>query len=579
VEHGAWLKDFVVFLAAAGLVVPLFHRARIGAVLGFLLVGLAVGPYGLGRLVSDYPWIRYLTIEDRARVEPFAELGIVFLLFLLGLELSARRLWQLRRFVLGIGGLQFALSALVIGAAVAVTGTGAATSTVLGLCLAMSSTAIVMQLLEEQGRSATPVGRIALSVLLLQDLMVPLVLFGTEILGREGSRVAASLGAALLQAAVAVVAIGAAGYYLVRPLFRFAARSGSREFILAITLLIVIGLASATGYFGLSTALGAFLAGLLLAETEYRHEVEIDLAPVKGLLLGLFFITVGMSVDLAAAWERIGFIILAVSVLLLLKAGMLYFACRLFGVPMGAAAETAILLAQAGEFAFVVIALGSSTGVIPPETAQTVTAVVGVSMMVTPLCARAARWLGARLQRLDHEWQTPAKDTAEMTGHVVIGGYGRVGQTIAKLLEAENIAFVALDTDGELVTELRKAGHKVFFGDASRPEFLEHAGSARAQAFVVTVNDARAAERMVAAARRMRPDAPTLARAINPDHAIRLLKLGALNVIPEAVEASLQLAARLLEVLGLPDDAVEHRIEETRDQELGRLRAAIDNNM
>jgi len=576
-EHGPWLKDFVVFLAAAGLVAPLFHRARIGAVLGFLLVGLVVGPYGLGRLVGDYPWIRYLTIEDRARVEPFAELGIVFLLFLLGLELSIRRLWQLRRFVLGIGGTQFVLCALLISIMVAASGAGATTSIVLGLCLAMSSTAIVMQLLEEQGRTATPVGRIALSVLLLQDLMVPLVLFGTELLGREGSRIAASLGAALLQAAVAVIGIGAAGYYLARPLFRFAARTGSREFILAITLLIVIGMAAATGYFGLSTALGAFLAGLLLAETEYRHEVEIDLAPVKGLLLGLFFITVGMSVDLPAAWERIGFIVVAVSVLLLLKAGVLYFACRLFGVPMGAAAEPAILLAQAGEFAFVVIALGNSTGVIPPELAQAATVTVGISMMVTPLCARAARWLGERLQGLDHEWRVPAEDTVEIAGHVVIGGYGRVGQTIAKLLEAENIPFLALDTDGELVTELRKSGHKVYFGDASRREFLERAGAARAQAFVVTVNHARAAERMVAAARKMRPDAPTLARAINPDHAIRLLKLGAVGVIPEAVEASLQLAARLLEALGLPDDAVEHRIEQTRDQELGRLRAAIDN--
>ena len=574
-EQQAWLKDFVVFLGAAGLVAPLFHRARIGAVLGFLLIGLVVGPFGLGRLVGDYPWIRYLTIEDRARVAPFAELGVVFLVFLIGIELSFARLWTLRRFVLGIGSAQFFLSAILIGATVAATGVGTTPAAVLGLCLAMSSTAIVIQLLEEQGRAGSSAGSIAISVLLFQDLMVPLVLFGTELLGRGGSGLALSLGAALLQAAAAVAGIGLLGYYLVRPLFRFAAQTGSREFILAITLLTVIGMASATGHFGLSTALGAFFAGLLLAETEYRHQIEIDLAPVKGLLLGLFFITVGMTVDLAAAWERISLILAAVTVLLLLKSAVLYFVCRLFGVPLAVAAEIGILLAQAGEFGFVIIGLAGNNGAIPPDVAQTATVVVGLSMMVTPLCARGASWLGARLQRVDNKWEMPSRGAAEITDHVVIGGFGRVGQTIARLLEAENVPVVALDTDGDLVTEQRRAGRPVFFGDAGRREFLERAGAARARAFVVTVNAPRAAERMVAAARRVCPEAPTLARAANPHHAMRLLKLGAVNVIPEATEASLQLAARLLEVLGLPDDIVEHRIEETREQELGRLRAAI----
>jgi CPA2 family monovalent cation:H+ antiporter-2 len=334
-------------------------------------------------------------------------------------------------------------------------------------------------------------------------------------------------------------------------------------------------MASATGYFGLSAALGAFFAGLLLAETEYRHEIEVDLAPVKGLLLGLFFITVGMTIDLMAVWERIGVILAAVAVLLLLKAAALYFACRLFGLPMGAATELAILLAQAGEFAFVIIGLGGSKEVIPPDVAQIATAVVGISMMVTPLCAGAARRLGQWLQRIDRAWHMPAEDVDEIAGHVVIGGFGRVGQMIAKLLEAENVPLIALDTDAELVTEQRRAGRRVYFGDAGRREFLQRAGAARARAFVVTVNAPRAAERMVAAARQVRPDAPTLARAVTPDHAIRLLKLGAVDVIPETTESSLQLGARVLEALGLPDDAVEHRIDEMRDQELGRLRAEI----
>jgi hypothetical protein len=249
-DHGPWLKDVLVFLAAAGLVVPLFHRARIGAVLGFLCVGIAVGPYGFGRLAEDVPWIRYLTIEDRARVEPFAELGVLFLLFLIGLELSLARLWSLRRYVAGIGGLQFALSALAIGRGLAVLGVPGSGAIVLGLGLAMSSTAIVMQLLEEQGRSTTTVGRVALAVLLFQDLMVAPVLFGVQFLAHDERHVAVSLAGALLQAALAVVAIVAAGRYVLQPIVRFAAQSGNRDLILAITLFMVVGVAAATGVAG-----------------------------------------------------------------------------------------------------------------------------------------------------------------------------------------------------------------------------------------------------------------------------------------------------------------------------------------
>jgi CPA2 family monovalent cation:H+ antiporter-2 len=572
-EHGAWLKDALVFLAAAGLVVPLFHRARIGAVLGFLLVGIAVGPYGLGQLVQDFPWLRYLTIEDRARVEPFAELGVLFLLFLVGLELSVARLWSLRRYVAGIGSLQFVMSALVIGAGLGMLGASGSSAIVLALCLAMSSTAIVVQLLEEQGRSATPVGRIATSVLLFQDLMVAPVLFGVEILARGSQHVALSLAGALLQAAVVVMVIIAAGRYLLQPLFRFAAQTGSRDLIMAITLFMVVGVAAVTGAAGLSTALGAFLAGLLLSETEYRHQVEIDLVPFKGLLLGLFFITVGMTVDIRAVWGEIGAVLAAVAGLLAVKSIILFVACRTFRVSSAVAAEVAILLAQGGEFAFIVIALGRISGLLAGDTAQLATAGVGISMMVTPLCALLARWLGHRLQHVEHARHAPANEPEGVEDHVVIGGYGRVGQTIGRLLAAENVPFVALDTNGDLVTECRKRGHKCYFGDAGRPELLARVGAAQARAFVVTVNAREAAERMVAAARQQRPDALVFARAVDAGHAVRLLKLGAVDVIPEAVEASLQLGGRLLEGLGLSDEAVAWRVEELREQELARLAA------
>ena len=472
-EHGPWLKDVLVFLAAAGLVVPLFHQARIGAVLGFLLVGVAVGPYGLGQFASDYPWIRYLTIEDRDRVDIFAEFGVVFLLFLIGLETSVERLWSLRRFVFGIGAIQFAVTALAIGATVAALGMHQSATIVLGLCLAMSSTAIVMQLLEEQGRTATLPGRVAFSVLLFQDLMVAPVLVVTHALGRGDQNLMLAVVGAVLQAAGAVAGIVVVGRFLLRPLFRFAARTGSRELIMAMTLLIVLGTAGATGHAGLSAALGAFLAGLLLSETEYRHQIEIDLAPVKGLLIGLFFVSVGMTVDLRAVWSGIGAVLALVSILFLVKAAILYAASRIFGVGTSAAVEVAVLLSQAGEFGFIVIGLARSLGIVEAQTAQLATAVAGISMMLTPLLAIGGRALAHRIQHIDYAHHLPGEEAAEVRDHVVIGGYGRVGQTIAHLLTLENVPFVALDSNGELVNAVRRRGDSVYFGDAGRLELLQ----------------------------------------------------------------------------------------------------------
>jgi CPA2 family monovalent cation:H+ antiporter-2 len=387
-----------------------------------------------------------------------------------------------------------------------------------------------------------------------------------------------SLAWALLQAMLAVGAILAAGRYVLQPIFRFAAQTGSRDLIMAITLFMVVGIAAATGAAGLSTALGAFLAGLLLSETEYRHQIEIDIAPFKGLLIGVFFITVGMTIDVGVVGARIGLVLAAVVALLALKAVILMVASRAFGVSVAVAVEVAILLAQGGEFAFIVITLARLGGVLSAEMTQIVTAVVGISMMVTPLCARCAVWLGRRLQRVDHRDHMPAEDARELQDHVVIGGYGRVGQTVARLLVAENVPFIALDTNGEVVSELRKRGERCYFGDAGRPEFLTRVGAARARAFVITVNARDAAERMAAAARAQRPDAMVFARAIDADHAVRLLGLGAIDVIPETVEASLQLGGRLLEGLGVSDDAVARRLDELREQELARLKAARQKN-
>lgn len=572
-ESEPWLKDIFVFLAAAGLVVPLFYRMRLGAVLGFLVVGIAVGPGGLGSFAGDLPWLRYLSI-DRDRVDPFAELGVIFLLFIIGLELSLPRLWDMRRFVVGIGGSQVALCGAAIGAVAFAAGVSTPAAIVLGLALAMSSTAIVLQLLEEQGRSGNVIGRTALSVLLFQDLMVAPVLFLTGVFGRNEGSLALAFGYGLLQAALAIVLIVVVGRFVLRPLVRFTARTGSRDLILAIAVLIVIAVAGATGLAGLSTALGAFLAGMLLGETEYRHQIEIDISPFKGLLIGLFFITVGMTIDLRAIWGNAFWIAAAVIGLLALKAAILFAVCRAFATRLGAAAELALLLAQAGEFAFVVVTLARRGELVTEPAAQFITSVVGLTMLATPLLAVAARRLGERLSVRDHRQHAPQPGLDEFRDHVVIGGYGRVGQTVARLLEAEKIDYVALDNDAAAVARHRQHGRPVYFGDASRAELLRRVGAAHARAFVVTLDHGGAAERMVRAVLSINAEASVLARAKDARHAASLARAGAVGVIPEAIEASLQLAGRLLADLGLSEEAVADRIATARAREAERLKQA-----
>lgn len=569
----AWIKDVFIFLGAAGIVVPLFHRARIGAVFGFLVVGVVVGPFGLGRVAQDFPWAAYLTISEPERVEPFAELGVIFLLFLLGLELSFERLWQLRRYLLGIGAVQVGLSAVVIGTVIFLTGAGDEVAIVLGLGLALSSTAIVMQLLREENRTATPIGRLAVSVLLFQDLMVVPILFVTGVLGGGAADgVLFPFLAAIVQAAVAVALIMFVGRRLVRPLLRFVAATGSRDLIMAVTVLIVVAAAGGTGAAGLSTALGAFLAGLLLGETEYRHQIEIDIDPFKGLLLGLFFVTVGMTIDLRVFAEYGLLMVAAVVALLAVKVAILFGAFRLFGLARGLSVEGALLLAQSGEFAFVVIALGRGNGLLDTPVAQFATAVVGITMILTPVLAVAARRLGALAPLEEGADGVPAEAGAD--DQVIVMGFGRVGQTVARILEAEGVSYLALDVDGALVGRKRKEGKPIFLGDGRRPEILERAGVAHARALVVTLADFEGTERVVATCARRWPQLPIFARARDREHGTRLAAIGAV-VVPEVMEPSLQLAGRVLEKLGFSEDNVAQRLAHARDAELGRELADV----
>lgn len=564
-------KDFLIFLVASGVIVPLFHRARFGAVLGFLVVGALLGPYGLGRLAESHPWLWYFTFDDPKRAAPFAELGIMFLLFLLGLELSFQRLWELRRYALGLGFAQVALTAVAIGLAVRGFVAVPPAGLVLGLCLALSSTAVVMQFLIEQRRSVTTTGRIALAVLLFQDLMVVPILFIVGILAGGAERGLLQLVLPFVLALAAVPLLMGAGRYVVRPLLRSASRTGSRELILGLAMLIVVVAAASTEAAGLSAALGAFLAGLLLSETEYRHQIEVDIDPFKALLLGIFFITVGTSVDLRVVVDNALAIVIGLVALVVLKAAILFGVARLFGIARGTAIEIALLLAQAGEFAFVVIGIAQADRLISAPLANATIAIAALSMMLTPLLALLGRRAGERFAHRDHASAAPSAASADLADHVIVGGFGRVGQMVARLLQAESIPYICVDSDGGTVERVRANEPTVYYGDAKRADLLKKVGGSKARAFVVTLDDPRAAERMVAAARRINSSALIFARAANPAHAARLIRRGAMGVIPETVEASLQLSARLLEALDVPDDVVVRRLEQMRSAEIAKL--------
>lgn len=569
-----YFRELIVFLAAAGIVVPVFHRLRLSPVLGFLAVGLLIGPYGLALFADRLPWLGYVTIGDIAGVRLIAEFGIIFLLFMIGLELSLDRLWQMKRLVLGLGLAQVLIAAVVIGGIALAFGNSGPAALILGSCLALSSTAIVMQLLIENRRGGTPLGRASFAILLMQDLAVVPILFMIGFLATassvSGENMLLQVGETLAIAIAAIIAIIVIGRRVLGPLFRLAGGAKSPEMFMALILLVVIAMAAATGAAGLSMALGAFLAGLLLAESEYRHAVEVSIEPFKGLLLGLFFLSVGMGIDLRVALDNALWILLSVIGLFIVKGGIVAVLALLFGQSRATAFEMALLLGQGGEFAFVVVGLGERYRLLPTETAQFMLLVVSLSMLATPFIAQAARRVARRMadRAADAEHGIAAHrrgtETEEQEGHVVICGYGRVGRMIATLLDAEQIPWVAVDAHAETVAAESRAGRPVHYGDASRVELLAKLSAGRAQALVVTMDDPAAAGHLVATAHRAWPHLPVFARARDHGHADHLRKLGATQVIAEAAEASLQLGALALEQVGLPEDAVRQRLERAR---------------
>lgn len=562
------IKDLLVFLIAAGILVPTMRWLKIPNVIAFMLAGVALGPFALGHFSEQYPILTFFSITEPEAALPFAELGVLFLLFLLGVEFSFQRLWALRKVVLGAGATQTLLSAAVLAAAGWALGLDLAIAMVLGLAFALSSTAIVMQMMVEQKRAAQPVGQTSLGVLLFQDVMVaPILIF----VGFVGIKSGANLGGVLLDALVrgliAIAVIWALGQFVLGRVFRFATTIGGRDVLMALTLLTVVGAAAITYGAGLSVALGAFLAGLLVGETEFKHQTEVDLEPFKGLLLGIFFMTVGMGLDLPAIQEQLGPILAVMAGLIAVKVAIAYLACRVFAGGHRVGIETALLLAPAGEFAFIILTAAQSGNAISAETATFASAVAGLSMLLTPLLGQLGRRLAARAPEPVDAEGMELTDPSEMENHVVLAGYGRVGHAVARILTGEEVEILVLDRDPDKVHQAREDGLKAYVGDAARTEILELTGLARAVQFIVTVDDTNRARDMVRCARALHSDIEIFARAHDGDHATRLVEAGAGHVVPEAVESGLQMAGMSLECFGYDTETVRDLLARVRDEE------------
>ncbi len=555
-----FLSDALVILGAAGIVIPVFARFRITPIIGFILIGVAVGPFGLGSLVEQIPWLYYITISDPEALTPFADFGIVLLLFAIGLELSFNRLWTMRKLVFGLGALEVLISgsalALFMGLAGAM---DTAAALALGFALAFSSTAIVLPI----SGTRSPVGRAALSMLLFEDIMIVPIIF---VLGALAPNAAdegwGGIIQTLWQGGLVIAVLLVVGRLALPRLFAQAARTKSPELFLAASLLVVIGASLATALVGLSPIVGALIAGLLIAETEYHTEVELIMEPFKGLALGVFLITVGMSINLAEIAEQIGAITLAVVGVVVFKALVTGVLLRLMGARRGTAAETGLLMASPSETTLIVLAAATSALVLDAETARFWQTVTAIGLTITPLLAK----LGAVIaRRVDSVALAQNDDDSEEARTIIVGG-GRVGRLIADMLQTHGKSYVMIDSNPDLITAAKRDGYRATFGDAARGDTLSRLGAERAPAVVLTMDEPVLAQRLVAKLRQTYPDLLIVARARDTDHAAAMYRAGASHAVPETLESSLQLSEAVLVDIGVAMGPVIASIHAKRDE-------------
>ena len=554
------LSDALVILGAAGIVIPVFARFRITPIIGFILIGVLVGPYGLGSLVERIPWLTHITITDPEVLEPFAEFGIVLLLFAIGLELSFNRLWQLRRLVFGLGALELLIIGSSLAAFLGLTGMLDWTAALaLGFALAFSSTAIVLPI----SGTRTPVGRAALSMLLFEDIMIVPIIFilGALAPAAQGDGWA-GLAETLWQGGLVIAILLVAGRLALPRLFAQAARTKNPELFLAASLLVVIGASLATGAVGLSPIVGALIAGLLIAETEYHTEVEVIMEPFKGLALGVFLITIGMSIDLVAISANLGALALAVVGVLVFKALITGILLRLMGARRSTAAETGVMMASPSETTLIVLSAATAAMVVDFETAQFWQTVTAIGLTITPLLAKLGQVIA---RRVDGAPQLTSEDFSDEARTIIVGGR-RVGRLVADMMENHDQAYVMLDSDPDLIARVQRDGYRAVFGDAARGDALGKLGVENAPAVVLTMDEPVLAQRLVSKLRGNHPDLLIVARARDTDHAAELYRAGASHAVPETLESSLQLSEAVLVDIGIAMGPVIASIHAKRDE-------------
>ncbi len=550
--HVPYLIEVIAFLLGVVVIVPLFKRIKINPIVGFLALGALIGPHTLG-VVKDIDGIRH-----------FAELGVIFLLFTIGLELSLERLRAYSGLIFGLGTTQVLVCAVGIGSIAYFWGNNPQASIIIGLCLALSSTAMVVQLLSERGEMGSQFGRASFSILLFQDLAVVPILILVTVFGSGSGSIVSNISFALINAVIAISAILIAGRFGLRKFFEIASRTKSIDVFTAMTLLTILVISLITGIAGLSMALGAFLAGLLLAETEFRHQIESEIEPFKGLFLCLFFMSVGMNINFAVAFENGIWVILSVLGLLGLKTILIFASAMIFRFKAHDAIRISMFLAQGGEFAFVVLGQATTTyNIVDADTGQFMIVVAGISMMLTPVFAVIGERISQHLQPSVAKLKETNKDE-HIHDHVVIAGFGRAGQIVANVLNAEAIPYVAVDSDVDSVKALREKYPSVYVGDAARVEILKRAGIERASALLITINNPEHATRTLAVARQHWPDLHIIARSRDNKHAHSLIQAGASEVVPEALEASLQLSGYTLRAIGFTHDEASHCVNLAR---------------
>ncbi len=551
--------EILCLLGAAVIAVLITMRLGLGSQLGYLAAGAIIGPYGIG-LITNAENLRHI-----------GEFGVVFLLFMIGLEIKPKRLWIMRHLVFGLGGLQVALTGAVLAyGAHSLFDLPGSSSLVIGFGMALSSTAFGVQTLSEQNETASHYGRNSFSILLFQDLaVVPLIVL-LPLLAVGEIDVTTSMGLAVIQAIGIISFVLLAGRYAVGPALHVIAKIGNSDTFVAMALLLVLGFAWVMNQFGLSLALGAFMAGVLLADSEYRHQIEADILPFRGLLLGLFFMSVGMSLDPVPIAENAGIIAMATICILILKTALVIGISLAFRIPLPVSIRTGFLLSQAGEFGFVLFSLASGQGLLGAELLDTLIAIVVISMAITP----GMVWIGKKISGrivpvIAGELHN---DVAAENRPVLIAGFGRVGETVANMFNAVGVPYVAIDADADCVARARRHGYHVFYGRAGKPEVLRSVGAEHARLIVVTLDDPQVAESLVRTARRLYPHVPIHVRAHDWEGADSFAALGVDHAMPETVEASLRLGAAALEAAGVDEAERRALFEDLSAENFAKMR-------